>query len=89
MPGKAYAKILKEMWTDAVPAVSYWRHTTVSSDSRLAAMASDKSSYLFESPGGAATITVTLIYRRAFIELMDQKKWKVPDIIMALKKISL
>lgn len=89
MPGKAFAKVLKEMWTDVVPAVSYWRHTTVHSDNRLAALASDHSRYIFQSPGGPVEVTVTLIYRRAFIELMAQKKWNSPDIVMAQKKIGL
>jgi hypothetical protein len=89
MPGKAFAKVLREMWTDVVPAVSYWRHTTLESDNRLAAFATDKSSYTFQSSGSPVAITVTLIYRRAFIEMMQKKKWDSPDIVMAHKKISL
>jgi hypothetical protein len=27
-------------------------------------------------------ISVTLLFRRAFIGLMDQKGWDVPDIVM-------
>jgi len=42
MPGKVYIKLLREMWTDVTPAVSYWRHTTLESDTRLPAMATDK-----------------------------------------------
>jgi hypothetical protein len=89
LPGKAFAKLLKEMWTDVVPAFSYWRHTTLHSDNRLAALASDHSRYVFQSPGGPVEVTVTLIYRRAFIEMMEQKKWNSPDIVMAQKKIGL
>jgi hypothetical protein len=89
MPGKAYAKVLKEMWTDVVPAVSYWRHTSVESDSRLAALATDKSNFIFQSPGSRVNVTVTLIYRRAFIEMMEQKKWASPDVVIAQKKIGL
>ncbi len=87
LPGKAYAKILKEMWTNVEPAFSYWRHTTVASDNRLAALASDKSTYVFSSPGSAFDVTVTLLYRRAFIELMKQKGWDCPDIVIAKKTI--
>ena len=83
MPGKAYAKVLKETWTDVAPAVSYWRHTTLSSDSRLAALASDASRFIFNVSGGTVDVTVTLIYRRAYIEMMTQKKWNTPDIIIA------
>ena len=34
-------------------------------------------------------VTVTLLFRRAFIELMDQKGWNTPDIIMAQEFISI
>jgi hypothetical protein len=89
MPGKAYAKVLKEMWTNVVPAVSYWRHTTVDSDNRLAANATDRASYIFRSSGSPVNVTVTLIYRRAFIGMMEQKKWASADIVMARKYIRL
>lgn len=85
MPGKAYAKVLKEMWTNVVPAVSYWRHTEVESDTRLAALASDSTKYVFYTLGAGSTVTVKLIYRRAYIDMIAQKKWNSPDIIMAAK----
>jgi hypothetical protein len=89
MPGKVFAKVLREMWTNVLPAVSYWRHTAVESDSRLAALAGDKTSYIFQSPGSPVNVTVTLIYRRAFIELMAQKKWTSPDIVIAKQIIKI
>ena len=89
MPGKIFAKVLKEMWTDVIPAVSYWRHTSVDSDNRLAALASDKSSYIFQSSGSHLQVTVTLIYRRAYIDMMKQKGWDSPDIVIAQKNIEL
>lgn len=89
MPGKAFAKVLKEMWTDVVPAISYWRHSTVASDNRLAALASDRSSYTFLTSGSPVTVTVTLIYRRTFIEMREQKKWDSPDIVISQRKIEL
>ncbi len=89
-PGKAYAKLLKEKWTEVFPTGAYWNHTELVSDNRLAAFASDKSSYAFARPqGGKALITVKLLYRRAFITLMEQKKWNVPDIVMAEKQFML
>jgi len=55
----------------------------VLSDTRLAAFASDISSYAFAAPTeGTASVEIALIYRRAFIGLMDQKGWDVPDIVM-------
>ncbi len=88
MPGKAYAKVLRELWTNVEPAFSYWRHTTVASDTRIAALASDRSAYRFAIAGGPVTVSVTLLYRRAFIELMKQKGWDSPDIVVARETAS-
>lgn len=83
LPGKGYAKILQEMWTEVTPTGAYWNPTKVVSDNRLAAFESDASSYTFTVDGdGKITVTVTLLYRRAFVELMAQKGWDVPDIVM-------
>ena len=52
-------------------------------DNRLAAFATDTSTYSFATPEqGEARVEVTLLFRRAFVELMDQKGWDVPDMIM-------
>lgn len=89
LPGKAYAKLLKEKWTEVFPTGAYWNHTELVSDSRLAVFARDVSDYAFTPPAqGKATVTVTLLYRRAFIALMEQKKWDVPDIVMARQTLS-
>ena len=83
LPGKIYAKILEEVWTEVVPSGAYWNPTRIVSDNRLAAYGSDTSRYVFlGSQNGAAKIEVTLFYRRAFKELMDQKSWDVQDIVM-------
>lgn len=82
LPGKIYAKTLMELWTEVSPTGAYWNPTRVVSDNRLAAFSSDISQYVFEAPKGEAKIGVTLLLRRAFIELMDQKGWDVPDIVM-------
>jgi hypothetical protein len=90
LPGKTYAKLLIEEWTNEVPTAAYWRHTKIAIDNRLAAFKSDTSSYSFVPSGsGEVEVTVTLYYRRAFIKLMDEKKWNVPDIVMARETISL
>lgn len=85
LPGKVYARLLKEKWTDVFPTGAYWNFTELISDNRLTAFASDTSTYVFTPPadGRKAVINVTLLYRRAFIKLMEQKKWDVPDIVMA------
>jgi hypothetical protein len=83
LPGKGYAKILMELWTEISPSGAYWNPTRVVSDNRIPAFGSDESTYFFSAPApGAVGIEVTLLYRRAFVELMDQKGWDDPDIVM-------
>ena len=58
------------------------------SDNRLAPFATDRSTYTFAAPDeGVVNVEVTLLFRRAFIELMDQKGWDAPDIIMAQQSL--
>ena len=84
LPGKIYAKILSELWTEITPTGAYWNPVRAVSDNRLDAFAVDSSTYTFAAPkNGKVLINVELLYRRAFIELMDQKGWEVADIIMA------
>ena len=86
LPGKIYAKVLMELWTEITPTGAYWNPTRVVSDNRLAAFESDTSVYVFETSEVLETsevsVRVTLLFRRAFRELMDQKGWDVPDIVM-------
>jgi len=82
LPGKAYAKLLQELWTELLPSGAYWNPTRVVSDTRLAAMTMDRLRFSFESADGEAHITVRLLFRRAFKELMDQKGWTDEDIQM-------
>ena len=83
LAGKGYAKILQEIWTEITPSGAYWNPTRVVSDNRLSAFEQDQSLYSFSAPAGvSATVQVTLWYRRAFKVLMDQKDWKLPDILM-------
>jgi len=84
LPGKGYAKVLEELWTEISPSGAYWNPTRIVSDNRIAALATDTSAYTFAAPQeGTAVIGIKLIFRRAFIELMDRKGWDVPDIVMA------
>ena len=83
LPGKSYAKILRETWTGVIPSGAYWKPTHIESDNRLAAFETDSSRYEFvKPPQGTVDIVVDLWFRRAFIELMDQKSWDTPDILM-------
>ena len=90
LPGRAYAKVLMELWTETCPSGSYWNPTILMSDNRLAAYATDTSRYVFSAPtSGDVQVTVRLLYRRAYIELADQKGWNLDDTVMekAVKKI--
>jgi hypothetical protein len=84
-PGKAYAKVLQEDWTQIYPSGAYWNPVTIRSDNRIPAFGRDKSSYLFQKPEdykGPISIEVKLLFRRAFIKLQQQKGWEDPDILM-------
>jgi hypothetical protein len=88
LPGKAFAKVLEELWTNISPSGAYWNPTRILSDNRLAAFASDTSTYTFAAPlSGEINVQVKLIFRRAFIELADQKGWEMNDIIMSEEHI--
>lgn len=90
LPGKGFAKILEELWTEVSPTGAYWNPTRVLSDNRLAAFATDTSTYTFAAPTeGEVAVEVSLLFRRAFKELMDQKGWDVPDIVMEQEVITL
>ena len=52
-------------------------------DTRIAAFATDVSQYTFAAPDdGEITVEARLLFRRAFQELMEQKGWDDPDILM-------
>jgi hypothetical protein len=90
LPGKAYAAILQELWTEISPSGAYWNPTRVVSDTRLDPFEEDLTSYQFLLPeSGGAEVHVRLLLRRAFINLMDQKGWTDPDIVMDEQLISI
>ena len=90
LPGKGYAKILEELWTEVAPTGAYWNPTRVISDNRLGAFVTDTSTYAFAAPSNAsATVEVTLLFRRAFKKLADQKGWDDSDIVMERATIRL
>jgi len=83
LPGKGYAKIMSELWTEMEPTGSYWNPTRIVSDNRITAFESDISTYIFAMPKTSRVdIKISLFFRRAFKELMDQKGWDAPDILM-------
>jgi hypothetical protein len=90
LPGQGYAKILAEVWTGVSPSGAYWNPTRIVSDNRIPAFGSDTTHYVFTTPlEGGVRLQVSLLYRRAFIQLMDWKGWQVPDIVMETETIEL
>ncbi|UCC76355.1 MAG: carboxypeptidase regulatory-like domain-containing protein, partial [Anaerolineales bacterium] len=41
LPGKAFAKVLQELWAEVMPSGAYWNMTRIVSDNRIAAFATD------------------------------------------------
>ena len=81
--GRYYAKVLEDEWTGETPTGAYWRDIRLVEDTRLAAFATDTSQYAFSAPvEGTITVDARLVFRRAFQELMEQKGWDDPDILM-------
>jgi len=94
LPGKVFANLLVEEDNNISPTAAYWNETKqafvspengTNSDNRLLPGISDESTYSFSIPdAGEINVTVTLIYRFAFSDLMVQKEWfDRPDIIVA------
>ncbi|MBS1251671.1 MAG: hypothetical protein MAG451_00704 [Anaerolineales bacterium] len=82
-PGKAFAKVLRSLNTGEEPTAAYWTPTIIVSDNRIPALGVDTSIYEFSAPpAGTANVEATLIFRRAFKELMEDKRWDTPDIVM-------
>jgi len=89
-PGRGYALILVEKWTGISPTGSYWNPVDIVSDSRLEPMEVDLSIYRFEAPtSGQASVYVQLLFRRAFLELKEQKGWGDEDLVMAEERLTL
>lgn len=89
LPGVLYAKILADFYTGEMPTAAYWRQTRLVSDNRIPALATDETVYRFALPdAGAVTVETRLIFRRAFIELMEQKAWDTPDILMEQAQVT-
>jgi len=89
--GKAFAKVLRDNASGEAPVVSYWKPVTIVADNRIAAMASDASSYSFGVPagGGPVTVSAELRFRRLFQAVMVAKDWDTPDIIMEQAAVEL
>jgi len=83
LPGMAYALVLEEQWTGVSPTAAYWNPVRVVADTRLRPFEADRSRFEFDSQGvGPVQVRVRLIFRRALIELSDQKAWEREDLTL-------
>ncbi len=98
LPGSIFANLLVEEDTNVSPTTAYWSETKHAwigvlsedpydySDTRLRPGIVDSSKYSFDVPEtGDVMVTVRLIYRFAFYDLMMQKGWDRPDIEVTAK----
>lgn len=84
VPGRYYAKLLRDKWSGEFPSGSYWREVELVEDTRLAALATDASEFAFAlNRNAAVTVEVRLLYRRAFQQLMVWKAWPDEDLVLA------
>jgi hypothetical protein len=89
LPGKAFAKVLEELWTEVSPTGAYWNPTRLLSDNRIAAFAADSSTYTFVTTADdKTTVDVELLFRRAYIDLASEKDWETHDILMESEVIN-
>ncbi|MCK5804199.1 MAG: hypothetical protein KAI66_15285, partial [Lentisphaeria bacterium] len=89
LPGVAYAKVLRDVETGESPVVNYWKQTLIESDNRIAAFATDQSTYRFQSADGMITVRAVILFRRLFQELAEAKDWNMPDILMEEAEVSI
>jgi len=84
LPGKAFAKVLRDVLSGESPVASYWKQTIIESDNRIPALGTDISYYVFSMPanGDDVQVSARLIFRRLFADQAEAKGWDMPDILM-------
>ena len=84
LPGQVYANLLKDKDTNVIPTIAYWNPVDPAwqnADTRLAPGVPVRSEYTFAAPSnGSFAITARLIYRNAFSDIANKKKWPIMDI---------
>lgn len=82
--GEIFANVLKDKDTNLAPSFSYWNpveNAWQGADTRLPPQITVQSEYAFAAPyDQTAKITATLIYRRAFMNVVYQKGWYLGDL---------
>lgn len=84
LPGKLYAKVLRNAVSGEYPVVSYWKPSFIVSDNRIPALEGDQSQYIFVAPavGEQVTVTAQVGFRRLFSAEAERRGWNIPDILM-------
>jgi hypothetical protein len=82
LPGKGFAKILRDLRTGEAPVASYWRPSIIQEDSRIPARAQVTQRFSFQTPQQSADLHVRLIFRRLFQPLAERYGWKAEDLLM-------
>jgi hypothetical protein len=96
LPGRAYAKVLKDLrlypdqarrpdFEPEYPA-PHWRPTRVESDTRIPADGMDRATFQFRlsaNDAGPVRVTAKLVFRRAYKKWLDAKGFEVPDLELA------
>jgi hypothetical protein len=91
LPGKLYAKILRDTVSGEFPVVSYWKPTTILSDNRIPALGIDQSLFVFASPtaGEQVTISAEVYFRRMFSTEAERRGWDSSDILMEATNVDI
>ena len=89
MPGKLYGKLLRG--PGGYSPAPFWQAIALDSDTRLRPDESAQTRFDFQ-PGdspGTARLHATLLYRRFYKSILDEKSWPDADVILADKTIEI
>ncbi len=87
-PGKVFAKLLRDKSTGETPTAAYWREIELVADTRIPALATDQSRHEFGgidwpvSGHEVAQVEISLFYRRAYPDVIEQKRWPDQDLLL-------
>ncbi len=91
LPGKAFAKVLRDVQTGEAPVVSYWKQALIVSDNRIPALGSDRSVYTV--CGAAGRRSGDGRGRAALPARLSggdgRQGWNEPDIVMEQVEVTL
>jgi YVTN family beta-propeller protein len=87
-PGTGYAKLLQDVASNEWPVVSYWKQALIRDDTRLPALASDQTTYSFETRDGTSVVRVRVLFRRLFEHLAERYGWDLGELIMAERTVT-